>query len=217
MRTIIVEDEILTRELLRTICTRELGHAIVGEAADGPTAIELIAREQPGLVLLDLQLPGGMNGFEILETIQRLPGAPRVLVFSGRCDEYTVFRLERARVSGFMDKGSESLSVVRDAIEAVSHGEHYFSENFERVKATRRDDPRSFDKLLTKRQVQILLLIGDLMTDEEIAAKLRMSAKAVDTQVKSILGRIGCETRQELERYAREHGLADPFVSRPRR
>src|ERR1041384_2056843 len=102
VRIVIVEDHLMFREVLRKVCAVELKHDVVGEAADGRTAVEMVKSKRPDLVLLDLHLPG-LDGFGVAEAIRRIAPATRILVLSSHCDEYTVFRAEQAHVQGFVD------------------------------------------------------------------------------------------------------------------
>jgi two-component system response regulator NreC len=206
MKIVIVEDHLMFREVLRKVCARDLHHDVVGEAADGTTAVELVARTSPDLVLLDLHLPN-LDGFGVVESIQQVAPKVRVLVLSSHCDEYTVFRVEKARVQGFVDKNTNTVAILKAAIAAVGQGRTYFSETFLRIKAARHTNPQSFDKLLTDRERAVLALIGEPQSDREIAVRLGISAETVEKHRFNLLGKLGLQTTTELARYAREHGF----------
>src|SRR5262245_24427768 len=157
VRIAIVEDHLMFREVLRKVCTVELKHTVVGEAADGPSAVELVKTERPDLVLLDLHLPG-LDGFGVAEAIRQISPAIRILVLSSHCDEYTVYRAEQAHVQGFVDKNTNSVETLKKAITEVAQGRVSFSVAFTRAKTTRHRDPQSFDKILTLRERSVLSL-----------------------------------------------------------
>ena len=194
------------REVLRKVCTHDLHHEVVGEAADGPAAIEMVTRTLPDLVLLDLHLPD-LDGFAVMEAVHRAAPNVRILVLSSHCDEYTVFRVEKAQVHGFVDKNSNSVSILKAAITAVGGGRRFFSEAFLRLRAARHGNPHSFDKLLTDRERAVLELIGEPLSDREIAARLGISAETVAKHRFNLLGKLGLQTTSELARYARENGF----------
>lgn len=206
MRIVIVEDHLMFREVLLKVCTRDLRHDVVGEAADGRAAIELVTKTLPDLVLLDLHLPN-VDGFGVVEAVQLAAPKVRILVLSSHCDDYTIFRVEKARVQGFVDKNTNTVTVLKAAITAVGQGKPYFSETFLRIKAARHDNPQSFDKLLTDRERAILSLIGEPQSDREIAARLGISAETVEKHRFNLLGKLGLQSTTELARYAREHGF----------
>lgn len=194
------------REVLRKVCARDLRHEVVGEAADGRTAVELVTKTKPDLVLLDLHLPN-LDGFGVVEALQMVAPKVRILVLSSHCDEYTVFRVEKSRVQGFVDKNTNTITILKAAITAVGQGKVYYSEAFLRIKAARHDNPQSFDKLLTDRERAILALIGEPQSDREIATRLGISAETVEKHRFNLLGKLGLQSTTELARYAREHGF----------
>lgn len=193
------------REVLRKVCV-ELRHRVVAEAEDGPTAVKVVCAAQPDLVLLDLHLPG-LNGFGVIEAMRQDSPATKVLVLSSHCDEYTVYHAERTHVNGFVDKNTNSVAAVKEAIAAIARGQAWFSEPFLRLKVARQRDPRSFDKLLTKRESAILVLVGGSLTDIEISQRLGISPETVEKHRFNILRKLELKTTAELARYARDHGF----------
>jgi DNA-binding NarL/FixJ family response regulator len=212
VKIVIVEDHLMFREVLRKVCSEELRHDVVGEADDGERAIELVARTQPDLVLLDLHLPS-LNGFEVVEAIRERQPHVKVLVLSSHCDDYTVFRSERLRVQGFVDKNTNSVATLKSAIGAVADGKVWFSDAFLRAKAARLRDPNAFDKLLTKRERAVLALVAQPLTDAEISAKLEIAEETVEKHRFNILRKLELQSTAELVRYAREHGFT--LAARP--
>jgi len=202
----IIEDHLMFREVLRKVCSRDLRHEVVGEAADGRAAVTMVTATQPDLVLLDLHLPN-LDGFGVVEAVQEAVPKARILVLSSHCDDYTVFRVEKSRVQGFVDKNTNTVTILKAAITAVGQGKTYFSETFQRIKAARHNDPQSFDKLLTDRERAVLTLIGEPQSDREIATRLGISAETVEKHRFNLLGKLGMSSTAELSRYAREHGF----------
>ena len=194
------------REVLRKVCRDELQHQVVGEAEDGARAIEVVAKCSPDLVLLDLHLPS-LDGFGVVEAIRQNAPTVKILVLSSHCDEYTVFRSERAHVQGFVDKNTNSVETLKAAITAVSQGKVWFSDAFIRTKAARHRDQRSFDKLLTNRERAVLTLIAVPMTDSEISAELKISGETVEKHRFNIMRKLELQSTAELIRYARDHGF----------
>ena len=194
------------REVLRKVCTKELRHEVVGEAADGQTAVQLVLKTNPDLVLLDLQLPN-LDGFGVVAALQQVAPGLRILVLSSHCDDYTVFRIERAHLHGFVDKNTNSVAVLKSAITAVGEGGTFFSEGFQRIKTARHGDPHSFDKLLTERERSVLVLIGQPLHDREIAARLGLSEETVAKHRFNILHNLGLSGTAQLVRYAQDHGF----------
>ena len=113
------------REVLRKVCTQELQHEVVGEAADGRSAVLLALETKPDLVLLDLHLPN-LDGFAVVEALQLVMPKVRILVLSSHCDDYAVFRAEKARMHGFVDKNTNTVAILKQAIAAVGAGGRFF-------------------------------------------------------------------------------------------
>lgn len=194
------------REVLRKVCAEDLRHEVVGEAADGERAVEVVAETSPDLVLLDLHLPS-LDGFGVVEAIRKATPQVKVLILSSHCDGYTVFRSERAHVNGFVDKNTNSVAMLKTAIAAVAQGKVWFSDVFLKAKAARHRNPTSFDKLLTRRERAILTLVGLPLTDAQISAELDISEETVEKHRFNILRKLGFQTTTELIRYAREQGF----------
>ncbi len=206
VRIVIVEDHLMFREVLRKVCVRDLKHEVVGEAGDGRQAVALALRTSPDLVLLDLHLPN-LDGFGVVEALRQATPNIRILVLSSHCDDYTVFRAEHARVQGFVDKNTSAVATLRHAITAVSQGRVYFSAAFKQIKAARHGNPFSFDKLLTERERAVLALIGEPLTDDEIAGRLGRSKETIEKHRFNILRKLGLESTAALVRYAVDHGF----------
>jgi DNA-binding NarL/FixJ family response regulator len=206
VRIVIVEDHLMFREVLRKVCTEDLQHVVAAEASDGLHAVRVVRDARPDLVLLDLHLPG-LDGFGVVEEIRKISAQIRVLVLSSHCDEYTVFQAERAHVNGFVDKNTNTVATLKKAIDAVAEGKVWFSETFLKVKSARHRDPNSFDKLLTDRERAVLMLLGQPLSDVEVAQRLDISQETVEKHRFNILRKLDLRTTTELVRYAREHGF----------
>lgn len=194
------------REVLRKICAVDLQYNVVGEAEDGRRAVELVMATNPDLVLLDLHLPK-LDGFGVAEAIRLQAPETRILVLSSHCDEYTVYRSERLRVHGFVDKNTNSVAALKQAIGLVGQGKTSFSPEFLKIKAARNKNPMSFDKVLTERELNILPLVGSSLSDAQIAARLEISVSTVEKHRFNLMKKLGLRTTGELVRYARDHGF----------
>lgn len=213
VRIVIVEDHAMFREVLRKVCVRDLRHEVVGEAADGQGAVQLVLETKPDMVLLDLHLPK-LDGFGVVDAIRQAAPTMRILVLSSHCDDYTVFRAEKGRVNGFVDKNTNTVAILKKAITQVGNGVVFFSPEFLRIKAERHVNPLAFDKLLTDRERTILTLIGEPYQDWEIAMQLQLTEGTVEKHRFNILKKLDLKTTVELVRYARDHGFT---LAAPRR
>jgi DNA-binding NarL/FixJ family response regulator len=208
MTTVVVEDQTFLREILAEVCRRDLHHEQVIAAADGLKGLEAILANRPETVLLDLELPN-LDGFEIIRMARAAGLKPRFLIFSSHLDEYTVYRVEKALVPGFLDKELQGLKPLQQAIQTVSEGGTCFSEQFLRMKNRRHADPNRFDLVLTQREIEILTMVGDLMTDYEIGSELEVADETIARHRYNIRKKLGTGGKllDDLLKYAQNNGF----------
>lgn len=203
------------REAIRKVCERELGHQVVGECGTGAEAIALTRALQPEGLLLDISLPD-IDGLTVVDRLNRAGLFPRVLMLSSHCDDYTLFRVEKSGIAGYVDKNANSAVVLGDALQAVAAGHCYYSAVFQAVRERRRQNPQAFTKVLTEWELEILALIGLGLSDEEIAARLELSPRTVQTHRSNLLRKLRISSTPKLMRFAIENGFtAVPVQSAP--
>jgi DNA-binding NarL/FixJ family response regulator len=216
MKIAIVEDERLFRDILRKACTAELGHEVVGEAGTGKEALAVVPAVLPDLLILDIHLPD-MDGLDVLRSIRRKRALLRTLVVSAYFDEYTIGRIERAGVQGFIDKSVNTVGELSNAIRTIEAGSTYFPDPFTEARRAHGRNPFAFDKVLTDREQTILSLVGEPLSDAEIATQLDLSPETVEKHRFNIMRKLGLRSRAESARFARRCGLTRPPVAqRPR-
>jgi DNA-binding NarL/FixJ family response regulator len=215
MKIAIVEDERLFRDVLRKACTAVLGHEVVGEAGTGREALVVVPAALPDLLILDIHLPD-MDGLDVLRSLRRKRALIRTLVISSYFDEYTLCRVERAAVQGFIDKSTNTVAELSNAITAIADGSTYFPVPFTEARRAHSRNPFAFDKVLTDREQTILSLVGEPLSDAEIAAQLSLSPETVEKHRFNIMRKLGLHTRAESARFARRCGLTrSPAARRP--
>jgi DNA-binding NarL/FixJ family response regulator len=215
MKIAIVEDERLFRDVLRKACASDLGHEVVGEAGTGREALLVVPESLPDLLILDIHLPD-MDGFEVLRCLRRKRALIRTLVISSYFDEYTLCRVEHAAVQGFIDKSTNTVVELNNAIAAIEGGSTYFPRPFTEARRAHSRNPVAFDKILTDREQTILSLVGEPLSDAEIAAKLELSPETIEKHRFNIMRKLGLTSRAESARFARRCGLTPPAASRLR-
>lgn len=212
MKIAIVEDERLFRDILRKACVDVLGHEVVGEAGTGFEALKVIPSTVPDLLILDIHLPD-MDGLAVLDTIRRKRALIKTLAISSYFDEHTLARIERANVNGFIDKSTNTVAELNLAISTIEAGQTFFPARFMEARRAHCRDPLAFDKVLTDREQTILSLVGEPLSDAEIAAQLNLSPETVEKHRFNIMRKLGLTSRAESARFARRCGLTRPPVT----
>jgi DNA-binding NarL/FixJ family response regulator len=209
MKIAIVEDERLFRDVLRKACMADLGHEVVGEAGTGREALQVVPAVVPDLLILDIHLPD-MDGFEVLTSLRSKRALIKTLVITSYFDEYMLCRIDRAAVQGFIDKSTNTVLELSLAITAIEGGATYFPGPFTEARRAHGRNPVAFDKILTDREQTILSLVGEPLSDAEIAAQLKLSPETVEKHRFNIMRKLGLRSRAESARFARRCGLTPP-------
>jgi DNA-binding NarL/FixJ family response regulator len=213
MKIAIVEDERLFRDVLRKACETDFGQEIVGEAGSGREALAVVPETVPDLLVLDINLPD-MDGLDLLKQLRRKRALLKALLISSYLDEYTLCRIERASVQGFIDKSTNTVAEMGLAIRAIEGGARYFPGRFTEARRAYSRNPFAFDKILTNREQTILSLVGEPMSDAEIALQLNLSPETVEKHRFNIMRKLGLRSRAESARFARRCGLTRPMAQR---
>jgi DNA-binding NarL/FixJ family response regulator len=201
-RILIVDDHPVTREALAALL-QQSGFAVVGQAADGETAIERATELAPELILLDLSLPG-MNGLEALPRLRAAAPLAEVVVLTASGTEENLLGAIRGGAAGYLLK-SEPPERIVEFLRGVARGEAALSGAVaRRLLDTVRETggratgvPDSIAAELTAREVEVLLLLDDRLETDEIAKRLFISEHTVRSHVKSILRKLQVSSRRE--------------------
>jgi DNA-binding NarL/FixJ family response regulator len=206
MNIVIVEDHALIREAVRRACDDESNWHVLAETGSGREAIEIIVRLRPEMIVLDLGLDD-LDGFEVADTVLQAIPSLRILVLSGRIDDYTVLRAGELGFSGFLDKANVDLAQIREALRSVSSGKNFYSPAFRSFRDLRQADPLSWVKILSETEQRVLGLIGLGWDDHEIGGKLNISPRTAQTHRSNILRKLGIDGTPKLVAFANQHGF----------
>ena len=204
-RVLVVDDHPLTLEALSSLLTQH-GFDVAGQANDGAEAIDRAAELRPDLVLLDLTMPG-MDGLAALPRIRDEAPACEVVVLTASDTEENLLAAIRAGASGYLLK-TEPPEQIASFLRSVVRGEAALSGGvarrlLDRVRAYGRFGgvPDSIARLLSAREVEVLLLLDEHLGTDEIAQRLFISEHTVRSHVKNLLKKLGVSSRREaLER-----------------
>lgn len=210
IRILIVEDHAMVRTGLRLVLEKQPDFTVVGEAQNGQEAIDSTLDLDPDLVLLDLGLPD-IDGVEVLERIRQDHPRLHVLMISGLKNEQCLLRAMRAGASGFILKQGSASDLIR-SVRSVSQGNLVV----EWAGSTETAEMGLFSarqrlnlpqhSVLTKRERDVLRLVAQGHSNAEIAARLGISPKTVDTHRTHVMDKLGVHSRADLTRYALQHG-----------
>lgn len=204
-KIVIVEDEHLVAELLVRWLSRNKDLAVVGVAHSGAEAITLCRQVDPHVALVDIELPD-MNGLEVAEKLVAVTPSPRIIILSSRCDPYCVHRAICLDVHGYVDKTSP-LAELDAVVREVLRGGRFFSEAFLKVREDSLSDPESFHRILSPREICVLMLVAEGVSDDEIASRLGISLNTVSTHRRNLRVKTGAHKDRDLLNYARRWGL----------
>jgi DNA-binding NarL/FixJ family response regulator len=205
VRILVVDDHPLTRDALAALLAQQ-GFDVVGEAADGYEALSAARRLQPEIVLLDLTMPG-MDGLTALPQLREEAPTSEVVVLTASDAEENLLGAIRAGASGYLLK-TESPEQIASFLHGVARGDAALSGGvarrlLDRVREGGRFDgiPDSITRVLSAREVEVLLLLDEHLGTDEIAQRLFISEHTVRSHVKSLLKKLGVSSRREaLER-----------------
>jgi len=212
IRVFIVDDQALIRAGIRMILSAEVDIEVIGEADSGELALSQIRRLRPDIVLCDLHLPG-VSGLEVTERVVRGQQGARVIIVSVLEDGPMPRRLLDAGASGYVGKGGDAAELLR-AVRDVSRGKRYLAPGIAQHLAFSNvtGDASPFD-LLTPRETEVALMLAQGLRQEEIARRLNLSAKTVNTHKSRLFEKLGIDDKIELVRLMQQYGVTDPALA----
>jgi len=212
IKIIIVDDHGLFRAGLHALLANRPEIEVIGEAADGDTAVRLIYETRPDLVLMDVSMPG-LNGIEATRQIKERYPDTRVLALTVHENESMLREMIRAGASGYIIKRAVESELI-NAIQAVMRGNMYVHPAMTRMLFTDISPsikPKDInDETLTPRELVILKLLARGYTNRQIAQELNISPRTVEGHRSSLVGKLGFHSRVDLINYAEKHGLLEP-------
>ena len=209
-KVLLADDHTILREGLRMVLDAQPQIKVVGEAEDGRQAVELAERLRPDVVVMDIAMPN-LNGLEATRQIKRRWPDIKVVILTMHENHQYLMQIVKAGATGAVLKRSAGTELLT-AINAAAHGQSYFSpaiasmmlEDYRvRLNQEAIDDP----EVLTEREREVLQLIAEGQTNQEIAEKLILSIKTIQTHRSHIMEKLGAHDRTELVKYAIRTGM----------
>jgi DNA-binding NarL/FixJ family response regulator len=215
-RILLADDQALVRAGFRALLEAQPDMEVVGEASDGAAALGLARAEAPDVILMDIRMPGldGLAATREITADPRLAGVRVVILTTFELDEY-VYEALRIGASGFLVKDTEPADLLR-GVRAVAAGDALLSPGVTRrligefVARAKPPPPSAALEALTAREREVVALVGEGLSNDEIADRLVVSPATAKTHVSRAMGKLGARDRAQLVVRAYESGLVRP-------
>ncbi|MEV0006852.1 response regulator transcription factor [Streptomyces sp. NPDC047973] len=216
-RVVVADDQSVVREGIVMLLGLLPDIEVVGAAKDGDEAVALVAEKSPDVVLMDLRMPR-CDGVEATRRIRRDHPGTQVVVLTTFADDDSLFTALQAGARGYLTKDARGEEIAQ-AIQAVLAGDAGLSPKVQsrllervtaQVTASGAPPPAELPDSLTPREVEVLVLIADGLSNTEIARTLHISRATVKTHINNLFAKTGARDRTGAVRYAYGKGLAQP-------
>lgn len=213
IRIAVVDDHEIVRDGIKILLEDEPGFEIVWEARNGKEAVEFCSEKEIDLAIMDITMPE-MDGIEATKLIKEKHPDVKVLALTMLSEDQHIRKMIKAGASGYILKSSGKEELIK-AINSIINGQHYFSDDATQAilqelvnpVVTKVSDPEEVD--LTDRELEILKLIVDEYTNQEIADELYISVRTVDAHRRNLLQKTGAKNTAGLVKYAIKNKLFD--------
>jgi len=213
VRVLLADDHTILRAGLKMMLNAQPDIEVIGEASDGRQAVLEAQRLQPDVIIMDITMPE-VNGIEATRQVKKLQPDVRVLVLTMHENEEYLFQMLRAGAAGYMLKEAADTELI-SAIRVVSSGRFYLSPSAQSMMVSdylqrvRTGEERDSYSALTEREREILKLVAEGYTNNQIGERLFISPKTVDTHRSHIMDKLNLHSRAELVKYAMRRGLLE--------
>lgn len=203
--TVIIEDQELLRNVL--VKTLEMNEAftLLGDCPDGKAGQTMCLELKPDLVVTDIDMPE-MDGISMAQSLLKALPAVRVLALTNLKDPFTINRLREVGIHGYVEK-DQPLEILEEAMATVARGDHYFTAIVQQVSSQLAKDPVAFSKILSRREQDVVRLVVDGLTSKEIAKKMKLHPRSIETHRYRIMKKLELKNLVDLIAYAEKHGL----------
>jgi DNA-binding NarL/FixJ family response regulator len=209
-RIVLADDHPVVRHGVRSLLQSDADLTVIGEASDGIETVQMVEKLLPDVLVVDLMIPG-LNGLEITRQVrQRSPGT-RVIILSMHANEPYVLEALKNGASGYVLKDSSGTDLIQ-AIRLVASGQRYLSPPLseravEAYMLKSQEHPPDAYEGLTDREREVLHLAAEGLSNPDIAGRLSISPRTVETHRANLMRKLGLKTQTDLIRYALKRGI----------
>ena len=213
IKVLLVDDHAILREGLRMVLDAQPGITVIGEADDGRQAVDMAEDQHPDVVVMDIAMPN-LNGLEATRQIKRRFPSVQVVILTMHENRQYLNQIVKVGATACVLKRSAGTELVT-AVKAAARGESYFSPSIasmilEDYRLRLTQDTPDDAELLTEREREVLQLVAEGRTNQEIADLLTLSIKTVQTHRSHVMEKLDAHDRTDLVRYAMRKGMIAP-------
>ncbi len=212
IKVIVADDHKMIRDGIKSLLKEEPDIQVIGEASNGREVLLLLEEEPVDLILMDIDM-GKYNGIETTQQVAKLYPDVKVLIISMHNDSSYITKALEAGAKGYLLKDAGKQDMLR-GIDQLMQGEIYFGKGvsaklLDHIQGKNKSSKRKAGIPLSRREIEVLKLISDEYSNPEIAKKLFISIRTVDTHRRNLLTKLGVKNTAGLVKYAIKHGLVD--------
>ncbi|MBC8344187.1 MAG: response regulator transcription factor [Bacteroidetes bacterium] len=215
IRIILADDHQIFRDGIKSMFENSQEIDIIAEAGNGHEAVDKTKQFKPDVLMVDLSMPG-LTGIEAIERIREFDNEVAILVLSMHSKEDYVFKAIRAGANGYLPKEETTRDELLNAIQDVNKGKDYYSQSVSQTmqkhflnEAKNANSGIPDYKILSKREKEVLKLVIEGLSNSEIASKLFVSLRTVETHKTNILQKLQLKNTVELVKFALKHNLLE--------
>lgn len=204
VRFVIADDHELVRTGLKALLESQPGWSVVGEADNGQRAIELVKEQDPDIAVLDIAMPGELDGLKVAGILKTEMPAVRVLILTMHASKDLVRQILEAGARGYVMKSDAARDLIK-AVETLLEDKLFFTQTISEILLDgflEKPQPTRAENLLTKREIEIVELLARGKSNKEVATELNISLRTAETHRANIMNKLQLHSVQDLVRYA---------------
>jgi two-component system response regulator NreC len=212
IKIVIVDDHLIVRDGIKSMLEDQTDILICGEAGHGDELLNFLSGHSAEVILMDISMPG-RSGIELTAEIRHLYPDIKVLMLSMYMDQEVIIRAVRNGAMGYLEKNTTKKELI-SAIHALARGEEYYSDEVSRIivrhtlRKSREEEPKGLQDI-SKRELEILKLLAEGLTNQQIGEKLFISTRTVESHKTHVMQKLGLKSNIDLFRFLARQGFLE--------